>query len=138
MPFFFNSCLFFLLISQYFLWYFCLMVTKNKDAHVWSNLCYLICLRHLIKTKTVTNKIWIRPIFFHACATCFELPSNISTMLFLSFFCNFDIKSALISKLGGFALLHFLICLDLLEFQLNKGGQKIFFLNLKFVLTAQQ
>ena len=39
-------------------------------AHVWSNLCYLIYLRHLIRSRGVT--FWI---FFSS-----ELPSNSSTM----------------------------------------------------------
>ena len=39
-------------------------------AHVWSNLCW----RHLIRTRAVTNT------FFCTCATCFELPTNISNM----------------------------------------------------------
>ena len=48
--------------------------------HVRSNLCYLIWLRHLL--RTVTNRIFSpnKLIFLHACATCSELPSNISTM----------------------------------------------------------
>ena len=42
------------------------------SAHVRSNLCYFICLRHSIRSK--------RPIFLHACAICSELQSNTSTM----------------------------------------------------------
>ena len=45
---------------------------KFLGEHVRSNLCYLIYLRHLIKPK--------RPFFLHACATCSELPSDISNM----------------------------------------------------------
>ena len=41
--------------------------------HARSNLCYLICLRHLI-----TSKI---PILLHACAAFPELPSNIGTVV---------------------------------------------------------
>ena len=57
-----------------------LILDGNSEigAHVWSNLCYLICLRHLIRSKTVTNLIF--PIFLHACATCSKLPSDISNM----------------------------------------------------------
>ena len=50
-------------------------------AHVKSSLCYLICLRHLTSLGVVKNRIFfLRPNFLHACATYFELPSNISTM----------------------------------------------------------
>ena len=60
-----------------------LIVLRLDGAHVRSNLSYLICFRHLIRSKAVTNMIFFspkRPIFFHACATCFELPSHIRTM----------------------------------------------------------
>ena len=43
-------------------------------AHVRSDLCYLICLRHLIKPSSVTNRIFFLPIFLHTCATYSELP----------------------------------------------------------------
>ena len=46
-----------------------------------SIICYLICLRHLIWSITVTNRFFFSPIFIHACAKCPNLPSNISTML---------------------------------------------------------
>ena len=52
-------------------------------AHVRSNFSYLICLRHLIISKAVANRILQnpkRPIFLQACAKCSELPSNINTM----------------------------------------------------------
>ena len=41
----------------------------DKGAHMWSNLCYFICLRHLIRTKAVTNRFFSaqRPIFLDAC-----------------------------------------------------------------------
>ena len=38
---------------------------SEKGAYVRSNLCYLICLRHFIRSRVVTN----RPIFFHAWVT---------------------------------------------------------------------
>ena len=47
------------------------------------NICYLVSLRHLIRSRAVTNLILfspLRPIFLHACATCSELPSDIGTM----------------------------------------------------------
>ena len=68
-------------------WYLPLVPILNGSseigAHVRSNLCDLICLRHLIKTRAVTNRIFSpkRFISLHACAICFELPSHISTML---------------------------------------------------------
>ena len=40
-------------------------------AHIRGNLCYFFWLRHLIRSKGVTNRfIW--SICLHACATCFE------------------------------------------------------------------
>ena len=49
--------------------------------HVRSNLCYLICLRHLIRSRAVTDLFSPkRSIFLHACATRSELPSNISSL----------------------------------------------------------
>ena len=52
-------------------------------AHVKNNICCLIFLMHLIRSRAVTNRIFfspIRPIFLHACTKCSELPSYISTM----------------------------------------------------------
>ena len=53
------------------------------DERVRSNLCYLICLRHLIRSREVTNPIIFRKIriFHHTCAICSELPSNVRTMV---------------------------------------------------------
>ena len=62
-----------------------LLLDGNRDigAHLRSNLCYFICLRHFIRSRTV--KIWIfspkSPILLPACTTWFELPSNISTIV---------------------------------------------------------
>ena len=52
-------------------------------AQVRSNPFYLICLRHLIRSRAVTNRISSpkRPIFLHTCATCSESPSNKGTMV---------------------------------------------------------
>ena len=52
-------------------------------AHFRSILCYLICLRHLIWSRAVTNRGFFSPkspIFLHAWATCSNLPSNTSVM----------------------------------------------------------
>ena len=62
-----------------------LILDGNSEivAHVRSKHCYLICLRHLIRSRTVTNRIVFSPkrrIFLHACATCSELPSTLSPM----------------------------------------------------------
>ena len=53
------------------------------DAHVRSNLCYVISSGHSNRYRSVTNLMFYpkRPVFFHACATCSEIPSNISAML---------------------------------------------------------
>ena len=44
--------------------------------------CYLIYFRHLIRTRTVTNRIFLIAIsiFLHACAPNAELPSTICTI----------------------------------------------------------
>ena len=49
------------------------------DAHVKSNFCYLICLRHMIDGEQLNIGSFSskRPIFLLSCATCVELPSNI-------------------------------------------------------------
>ena len=48
------------------------------NMYLRTNLCYLIYLRHLTRSRAVTNYIFFQnsPIFFNACATCSELPSN--------------------------------------------------------------
>ena len=48
-------------------------VNSEIGAHLRSNLCYLICLRDLIRSRAVSY-------FLHASPTCSELPSNMSTM----------------------------------------------------------
>ena len=53
------------------------MGNSLKGAHVRRNICYSTCSRHLITSRSFYPK---RDIFLHACATCNELPSNISTM----------------------------------------------------------
>ena len=52
-------------------------------AHVCSVLDCLICLRHLIRSRAVTNLIILRKWTFslHACTTYSEFPYNISTMV---------------------------------------------------------
>ena len=47
-----------------------LLLDGNLDicAHVWSDLCYLICLRHLIRSRAVTNWIYFsEKTFFPLC-----------------------------------------------------------------------
>ena len=44
-------------------------------------------LRHLIRSRAVTNRLFFirkKPIFFHACTPYYELPSNISTMMYIA------------------------------------------------------
>ena len=50
-------------------------------AHVMRKLCYLICLRHLIKSSAITNRFFSpkTPIFLYPCSTYSELPSNMGT-----------------------------------------------------------
>ena len=47
-------------------------------AHGRSNLCNLICLKHLIWSNVFF--LHKSSIFRHACASCSELPSNINTL----------------------------------------------------------
>ena len=47
-----------------------LIVDGNSEicAHVRSNLCYLLCLSHLFRSKTVTNMIFFsEKTYFPAC-----------------------------------------------------------------------
>ena len=57
---------------------------SSMGGHVKSNYYYLICLKHLIWSRTVTNPVLFKeiPIFLYVYATCSELPSNMSTMPF--------------------------------------------------------
>ena len=53
-------------------------------AHVRRNICYLICSRHLIKSRAVTNQkknLLQKGLFLYAYATCSELSSYLSTIL---------------------------------------------------------
>ena len=53
------------------------------SAHTVAVSLNLICIRQLIRARAVQNRIFFpikKTIFLNACATCFELPSNISTM----------------------------------------------------------
>ena len=55
---------------------------SERCAHLRSNLCFLIW--HLIRSRAFTNRIYFlrkRLFLFHASATCFELLSNLSTMI---------------------------------------------------------
>ena len=56
---------------------------SELGAHVRSNLSYLICLTHLIRSRAAIN--WIlspnRHIFLNACATFSGLPHNISALV---------------------------------------------------------
>ena len=58
-----------------------LILDGNSEigAQVRSNLCYLIWLRHLIRSRAVKNRIFfIRKYVFSCVHNMFELPSNIS------------------------------------------------------------
>ena len=57
------------------------MISQKIGAHVWGTLCYLICLRHLIRSKTVTNQIlFLRKDLFSYMRAQHELASSIITM----------------------------------------------------------
>ena len=55
---------------------------SENGAHVRSNLSCLTCLRHLIRSRALSNQIFSseKTLLLHACATCSELPSNKCTM----------------------------------------------------------
>ena len=57
-----------------------LILDGNSEivAHVWRDFVYLICLRHMFKSRAGTSRIFPlkRPVFLHVVATCYELPSN--------------------------------------------------------------
>ena len=63
-----------------------LILDGNTDigVHIRRLLWHLICLRHFLRSREVTIRIFFfsekNPILLHACATCFELPSNICAM----------------------------------------------------------
>ena len=51
------------------------------NAHVRGNISYYICLMHIIGSRAAEIGFSKKsPIFFHACATRSQLPSNISTI----------------------------------------------------------
>ena len=51
---------------------------QETSMHAKNNLCHLICLRHLSRSRAVSNRIFSykRPIFIYVCATHYELPAN--------------------------------------------------------------
>ena len=76
---------------------------NSVKEHVRSNLYCLICLRHLIRSRAVKNKIFFFsewPVFFDACATCIELQfiSTILQLSFLSFFSSSNFWNICIYK----------------------------------------
>ena len=56
-------------------------VPLDYGAQLMSNVCYLICLWYLIRSRAVTIGHFFprRQVFLHICATCSELQSIIST-----------------------------------------------------------
>ena len=63
-------------------------------AHVRRDLCYLTCLRHLFKSKGVKNRISFSTEKTYFPATYSELPSNISTMVWLGLWSNLIFTSS--------------------------------------------
>ena len=79
-------------------WTIILILDSNtgKSAHIVGNLCYSIYLRHLIRLRVVTTRIFFsseKAYLIHVRATSSELPSNISTMtwifIWLSLYINY-------------------------------------------------
>ena len=65
-----------LVVQYYFIFVMLLILDLSPEigAHVWSNLCYLIYLRHLIRMKAVTNQIFFEiQIFIRAHILCYHL-----------------------------------------------------------------
>ena len=62
-----------------------LILDGNSDigAHVRSNLCYMIFVRHFIRSRAIINAIffYLNHFFLHARAICSELPSDLRTMV---------------------------------------------------------
>ena len=60
-----------------------LILDGNSEirTHIWSNLCYLICLRHLIESK---SDIFPEKTYFPSClhTTYSVLPFDISNMVY--------------------------------------------------------
>ena len=63
------------------------MVLVSDDSSVigslvGSNLCYFICLNHLVRSRVAINRKFFSEItiILHAGAVCSELPSNIGSM----------------------------------------------------------
>ena len=55
----------------------------NTEIGARNNPFYVVCLRHFISSRAVTNRIFFspkRPIYIYMFATSFELPSDISGM----------------------------------------------------------
>ena len=72
--------------------------------HVRSNLGYLPCLRHLLKSRVVTTQIYLpkRKFFpLHACATRSELPSYIITINDTSSFKSYDLLDIKVTMRKG-------------------------------------
>ena len=71
--------------------YYVIKFSTNYTYIRWSEIggqvrmifCYFIWIRHSIRSRIVTNWIFSPkiPITIHACATCSDLPSNISSMV---------------------------------------------------------
>ena len=57
---------------------FILAGNSERAAYAKSNICHLICLKHLIRSTKVTHRMFFseNTFFHHACATCSELPSS--------------------------------------------------------------
>ena len=85
-----------LVLGFKFVYYMVLILYGKQQigAQVRSNLCYLTCLRYLIRSRNVTNPNLFfrkRPIFLHVCTTYSKVPCNISSPIFTSFiksYCN--------------------------------------------------
>ena len=83
----------------------CMVPILNSNS-VRCNLGYLICVRHLFRSRAVTNLIFVlqkRPVFLQACATYSELPSNTSAMIISSLLVKDPVEIAVykVAKYGN-------------------------------------
>ena len=104
------------------------------STHVRSHLCYLISLRPLVGSRAVTNRVFFSPpkrsFFFHACTTCAELPSSISTMVPIlfpqfTFACRRLLAASSIENLSWNKSSHACKKKNILDTTESKGRKKI-------------
>ena len=77
--------------------------SSDIGAHVRSNLYNLICLRHLNRSRIVTNLLFSEKTYYTLCVRCPELPSDSSTVG-LRILCPY--KEQIMNNFGSDILFH--------------------------------